>query len=106
MPLEERLAIDVLGVDLVDDDHAVDPALLRVLHEARRHHFNTVLALMTIAAVSTAARREGHGEEVRVARCVEEVDAGRFVSTFASKLATASLRSAEVVFREGCSRRR
>jgi len=43
--LEQMLAIDVRGVDLVDDDQPVESALLRVLHEAAGHHLDAVLGV-------------------------------------------------------------
>ena len=41
--LEQVLEIDVVGVDLVDDDQAVEAALRRPLQEAAGHHFDAVL---------------------------------------------------------------
>src|SRR5438045_7270278 len=43
--IQKILAVDVLGVDLVDDDHAIEAALLRPAHEAAGHHLDTVLRI-------------------------------------------------------------
>ena len=78
--IEQSFAVHVLRIDLVDDDHAVEPALLRVLHEARRHHLDAVLRVDDDRrGLDCRQRGKRVAEEVRVARGVEEVDADRLV---------------------------
>ena len=68
------------GVDFVDDDQAVEPALLRVLHEAAGHHLDAVLRVdHDRRGLDRRERGKRVAGEVRVARRVEQVDAGRLV---------------------------
>ena len=69
--------VDVVGVDLVDDDQAVEAALRRPLHEARRHHLDAVLRVdHDRRGLDRGQRGQRMAEEVRVAGRVEQVDSG------------------------------
>ena len=74
--LEQVLAIDVLGVDLVDHDEAVEAALLRPLHEAPGHHLDAVLRIdHDRHGLHRGERGQRVAEEIRVTGRVEQVDA-------------------------------
>jgi hypothetical protein len=75
--LEQRGQVDARRIDLVDDDHAVEVALGRVLHHAHRHRLDA-----GGGADDDGRRLDGFergqrlSDEVRRPRGVDEVDAG------------------------------
>jgi hypothetical protein len=74
--VEQPGKVDILGVDLVDDDQAVEPALARPLHEAAGHHLDAVLRVdHDRRGLDRSERGQRVAEKVRVARRVEQVDA-------------------------------
>ena len=73
--LEQILQIDVVGVDLVDDDQAVEAALRRPLQEAPGHHLDAVLRVdHDRRGLDRGERRQRVAEEIGVARRVQQVD--------------------------------
>jgi hypothetical protein len=74
--LQQPGQVRVLGVDLVDDHHAVEAALGRPLHEAAGHHLDAVLrADHDRRGLDRGQRRQRVAEEIRVAGRVEQVNA-------------------------------
>ena len=81
--LEQRLQVDVLGIDLVDHDEPIEPALRRPLHEAAGHHLDAVLRVDHDRC--GFHRREGGqcvAEEIGIPGRVEKVDARRLAVGF------------------------
>jgi hypothetical protein len=76
--LEQVLEVDVVGVDLVDDDQAVQAAPGGPLHEAAGHHLDAVLRVDDDGRrFHRGERRQRVAEEIGIAGRVEQVDAGR-----------------------------
>ena len=72
---EQTGQIDVLGVDLVDDDHAAQPAFARPLHHALGHHLDAVLRVDDHhGGLDRGQRVERLAEKIRIAGRVDQVD--------------------------------
>jgi hypothetical protein len=77
---EESRKVHVLRVDLVDEDHAVEPALLRGAHHARRVELDPVLGVDDDdCKVHARERRDRLPGEIRHARRIDQVDVDAFV---------------------------
>ncbi len=79
-PGEERLEVDVLRVDLVDEDHAVQVALAGRAHHARRVELDAVLRIdHDHREVDAGERGDRLPGEVGHAGGVDQVDVDAFV---------------------------
>jgi hypothetical protein len=73
---EQPRQIHVLGVDLVDDDHAAEIALARPLHHAIGDHLDAVLGVHHDGGgLHRGQRPDGAADEIGQSRGVDEMDA-------------------------------
>ena len=73
--LEQVLQVDVVGIDLVDDDQAIESALRRPAEEAPGHHLDAVLRVDDDrGGLDRGERGQSVPEKVRVARGIQQMD--------------------------------
>jgi len=73
--------VEVVGIDLVDDDHPAQLALGGVAHHALGHQFDAGLGIdHDQCGIDPGQRGNRRTGEIRIARGVDQVDAGLFVA--------------------------
>jgi len=73
--------VEIVGVDLIDDDHPAQPALGSVAHHALGGQFDAGLGVDDDQrGIDTGQRGNGRAGEIRIARRVDQVDVAVFVA--------------------------